>query len=142
MQALVNGHDLRPVQPDPALAEQRLAMAEEHLASGRANRRDNRLGAARSAFYEAIWYALLALLAAWGLRLVADGEEGKHVILMKFGRNELRNTEAEREAGAALDAYRALRNQQMYRQPGGAGLGEMPKHAIAVVEAAKLRLSS
>lgn len=137
---MVDGHDLQKVQPDHGLAEQRLAMAEEHLASGRANRKEKRLGAARSAFYEAIWYGLLALLAAWGLRLVADREEGKHVVLMKFGRNELRDSEAEREAGAALDAYRALRNQQMYRQPGDAGLGQMPKHAIEVVRAAKSRL--
>lgn len=86
---MVNGHDLQKVQPDRGLAEQRLAMAEEHLASGRANRKEKRVGAARSAFYEAIWYALLALLGAEGLRLVADREDGNHVVLMKFGRCEL-----------------------------------------------------
>lgn len=141
VRGLVNGRDLGRERPDPTLAERRIALAEEHLESGRANRQARRFGAARSAFYEAIWYSLLALLATWGLKVVAADEEGKHVVLMKFGRNELRDSGPEREAGEALDAYRAMRNQQMYRQPTETELGLLPKHSLRVVEAVRSRLN-
>jgi hypothetical protein len=140
IRALVDGRSLGEVRPDADLATRRFELASEHLESGRDNRRAERLGAARSAFYEAIWYALLALQAAWGLRVIAADEEGQHVVLMRFGERELRDSPEEREAGRSLDAFRQMRNQQMYRQPSSAGLGDLPRLAARVVEAARRRL--
>lgn len=141
IQPLVDGRRLASVKPDIGLARARLAAAEEHLESGRDSRRSERNAAARSAFYEAIWYALMALLAGFGLELRAKGEEGQHAVLMAFGEAELRETPEEREAGGSLDAIRAQRNQQMYRVPGTTALGSLPKVAIDVVGAVDRRLS-
>lgn len=137
---MVDGRRLAPIQPDDQLARARLAAADEHLESGRDSRKKHRDSAARSAFYEAIWYALMALLAAFGLKLRGEGEEGKHVVLMEFGTAELRDTPEEREAGTMLDAIRTQRNQQMYRAPDSSTLGLLPKVAVDVVEAARRRI--
>jgi hypothetical protein len=137
---LVDGRSLGAVPADHDLAMRRFALAREHIESGRSNRRARRFGAARSAFYEAIWYALLALQAEWGLKVVAAREEGQHVVVMRFGEQELRDSAEEREAGRSLDAFRQMRNQQMYRQPTSADLGELPRQATRVVEAVGRRL--
>lgn len=138
---LIDGVSLSQVQfPDDALAGVRLEVAREHYESARAARSAQRLNAARSAYYESIWYALQAMLASFGLRLEARNEEGQHAVLMRFGRAELRDNADEVEAAAMLDGYRSERNQQMYRHPTDTGLGRLPKHAGVVVDAVARRL--
>ena len=138
---LIDGMSLSQVQaPDDALASVRLEVAREHLDSARAARSAQRFNAARSAYYESIWYALQAMLASFGLRLEARNEEGQHAVLMRFGRAELRDNADEVDAAAMLDGYRNERNQQMYRHPTDTGLGMLPKHADVVVSAVSSRL--
>lgn len=141
VRALIDGTTLsQGPSPDEGLARIRLDVANEHLRSARSARRDGLFNAARSAYYEAIWYALQALLAWFALRLEARNEEGQHAVLMRFGRAELRDTIEETQAAGMIDAYRAERNQQMYRHPTNTGLGDLPRHAGTVVDAVARRL--
>lgn len=141
VQALVDGWRLDRAAPDPALAEAHLRLAEEHLAAAAATEAAGHRGAARSTYVEVVRHALRAMLAMYGLTVVARGRDDPETILTAFGIGELAATPEERRAAEVLAMLHERYDQQQRLAWPVEPLDQLPEVATTAVTAARDRLA-